>query len=312
MRHSAALVRSTIGQALAALLLAAGVASAQPPADAGVEFFEKQVRPILAGRCFGCHSGKLDEGVKEPKGNLRLDSREALLQGGDTGPAIVPGKPGESLLIDAINYGELYQMPPKSKLPAEEIAALTKWVEMGAPWPRGAAAAPRGERDFDLAARMAEHWCWQPLKAVQPPPVRDAAWPRQPLDRFILARLEEKGIAPAPPADKRTLIRRAYFDLIGLPPPPDAHSSALASARPTCAKTTSHPANRARGTRLGCQRSGLCTSCEGRVGKFAFLSWLDIVIAQGRKLLIEYPGGSPRVGVLFSAHPTKAYLASWS
>jgi hypothetical protein len=221
MRHSDALVRSTSWQALAALLLACGVASAQPPADTGVEFFERQVRPILAGRCFGCHSGKLDPGIKEPKGNLRLDSREAMLQGGDTGPAIVPGKPAESLLIDAINYGELYQMPPKSKLPAEEIAALTKWVELGARWPQGAAEAEAAKRPFDLAARMAEHWCWQPLKAGQPPPVRNAAWPRQPLDRFILARLEEKGIAPAPPADKRTLIRRAYFDLIGLPPPPE-------------------------------------------------------------------------------------------
>src|SRR5262245_66032226 len=100
--------------------------------DAGLEFFEKQVRPLLAARCYECHSGK---SVKL-EGGLRLDSLAAALKGGETGPAVVPGKPKESLLVDAINYGELYQMPPKSKLPPEEIAVLTKWVEMGAPWPK--------------------------------------------------------------------------------------------------------------------------------------------------------------------------------
>jgi hypothetical protein len=190
--------------------------------DASVEFFEKQVRPLLAARCFDCHSGKLADGATEPKGNLRLDSREAALRGGDTGPALVPGKPKESLLVDAINYGELYQMPPKSKLPAEEIAVLTKWVEMGAPWPKdSAAAAAAGGKEFDLARRKAEHWCWQPLKAVEPPKVRSEGWIQQPLDRFILAKLEVKNLTPSPPADKRTLIRRAYFDLIGLPPTPE-------------------------------------------------------------------------------------------
>ena len=185
--------------------------------DAGLEFFEKQVRPILAARCFECHSDKSDK----PKGGLRLDSRAAALKGGDTGPAIVPGKPKESLLVDAINYGELYQMPPKSRLPAEEIAILTKWVEMGAPWPEEAAVVAAYAGEFDLAKRKAEHWCWQPIKPVLPPTVSNDAWAKQPLDRFILAKLEEKGLSPAPAAEPRTLIRRVNFDLIGLPPSPE-------------------------------------------------------------------------------------------
>ncbi len=186
------------------------------------EFFEKQVRPILVSRCFDCHSGKLADGAKEPKGNLRLDSLEAAKKGGDTGPAVVPGKLKESLLVDAINYGDLYQMPPKSKLPAEEIATLTKWVEMGAPWPKGAGESiAASDKTFDLAKRKADHWCWQPVRKVAPPSVKNESWPRQPLDRFILARLEEKGLTPSPSANKRTLLRRAYFDLIGLPPKPE-------------------------------------------------------------------------------------------
>lgn len=202
--------------------------------EAANEYFEKQIRPILATRCYSCHSNKLADGAKEPKGNLRLDSRAAALKGGDTGPAVVPGKLKESLLVDAINYGDLYQMPPKSKLPAEEIAALTKWVEMGAPWPAGNSPDSVGAADkvFDLAARKAAHWCWQPVKVVAPPTVKNEAWIRQPLDRFILANLEEKGLEPSPPADKRTLIRRAYFDLIGLPPTPEEVEAFLKDGSP--------------------------------------------------------------------------------
>src|SRR5947208_1090334 len=116
-----------------AVLPLAAVWPAASPADdeSNLEFFEKQVRPILAARCYECHSGR----VAKPKGNLRLDSLALALKGGETGPAIVPGKPTESLLVDAINYGDVYQMPPKAKLPAEEIAALTRWIELGAPWP---------------------------------------------------------------------------------------------------------------------------------------------------------------------------------
>ena len=113
------------------ILVATALFTVVKPEEQGDEFFEKKVRPILVSRCFDCHSGKLADGAKTPKGNLRLDSREAALKGGDTGPAVMPRKLKESLLVDAINYGQLYQMPPKTKLPAEEIATLTKWVEMG-------------------------------------------------------------------------------------------------------------------------------------------------------------------------------------
>jgi hypothetical protein len=185
--------------------------------DAGVEFFEKQIRPILVARCYECHSEK----ATKIKGGLRLDSRAAALKGGDTGQAIVPGKPRESLLIDAINYGELYQMPPKSRLPSEEIAALTKWVEMGAPWPeKTGTVSSLAAASFDLSKRKAEHWCWQPIQAPTLPLLRNPqSANRNPIDALILSKLEAAGISPAPLADPRILIRRAYFDLLGLPPP---------------------------------------------------------------------------------------------
>ena len=181
---------------------------------ASLEFFEKEVRPLLAKRCYECHSSK----SKELKGGLRLDSRALIVKGGDTGAAIIPSKPDKSLLVDAINYGELYQMPPKSKLADAEIATLTKWVVMGAPWPKEEPGAVAASDKFDLQARKAAHWCWQPIQDPALPKVTASNWPRQELDLFILAKLEEKGLAPAAPADRRTLIRRAYFDLIGLPP----------------------------------------------------------------------------------------------
>ena len=198
------------------LLPITAAAAAEPSPD---EFFEKQVRPILVTRCFECHSGQ----PGSAKGGLRLDSRAAALKGGDTGPAVVPQNIADSLLIAAINYGDLYQMPPKSRLPADEVAALTKCVEMGAPWPTTSPPATTLESPggFDLAKRQSDHWCWQPIKATAPPPVADDSWIRQPLDRFILSRLADHSLSPAPPADQQTLLRRAHFDLTGLPPPAD-------------------------------------------------------------------------------------------
>ncbi len=194
----------------------AAPAVAEPSFEpAALEFFEKEVRPVLANRCYECHS--VD--AKKVQGGLLLDSRAAVLKGGDTGPAAVPGKPKESLLVEAINYGETYQMPPKSRLPAAEVAALTRWVELGLPWPKEAPRKPSSRGPvFDLAARKASHWCWQPIQNPPLPAVQDAAWPAQPLDRFILARLEAAGLRPAPDADKALLLRRASFDLVGLPP----------------------------------------------------------------------------------------------
>ena len=146
----------------------------------------------------GCPLPRMSRGEKH-KGNLRLDSREAVLHGGDTGPAIVPGKPDESLLVDAIRYGETYQMPPKGRLPDEEVAMLVDWVRRGAPWPADNVSRGHGIRRpcaFDFADGR-RHWCFQPLATCQPPAVTDTAWPRNAIDHFILAGLEARGLQPA-------------------------------------------------------------------------------------------------------------------
>ena len=216
--RSALCLLGFIGLWLTALATVPAAPAESPPqpnfSPTSLEFFEKQVRPLLAKRCFGCHSGK----AKSLKGNLRLDSRKFALRGGDAGPAIVPGDPARSLLVDAINYGDVYQMPPKSKLPAAEIRVLTEWVKQGAPWPAEEPATPDPRRAFDLAERKTAHWCWQPLQSYPLPAIRDQAWPLQDLDHFILARLDKAGLTPAKPADKYTLLRRVTLDLTGLPP----------------------------------------------------------------------------------------------
>jgi hypothetical protein len=200
-----------------ALLLAAAAPAAEPTAEQ-VEFFEKKVRPVLAENCFKCHSDRA-----KPKGGLRLDSRAGLLKGGDNGPALIPGQPEKSRIIEAVSYKNAdLTMPPKGKLPDAILADLTAWVKMGAPWPSDAAdTGPLTKDGIDIAKRKREHWCWQPVRPQTPPAVRDAAWPRDPVDRFILAKLEDKGLKPAAPADKRTLLRRVTFDLTGLPPTPE-------------------------------------------------------------------------------------------
>ncbi len=180
-------------------------------------FVTTKVLPLLKARCYKCHGPQLDE----PKGNLRLDTRARILTGGDSGAAIVPGEPSKSLLVDSINWTGDYEMPPKSKMPAAEIAILTRWVEMGAPWPNSSDGEPVVKAVFPLHQRRASHWAWQAVKHFEPPAVKDSSWPRQPLDHFILQKLEAKGLTPASPADRRTLIRRASFALIGLPPTPE-------------------------------------------------------------------------------------------
>jgi Protein of unknown function (DUF1553)/Protein of unknown function (DUF1549)/Planctomycete cytochrome C len=184
--------------------------------QASLEFFEKSVRPILAERCYECHSAQ----ARKLKGKLHLDSRAGVLAGGETGPVVVPGRPQDSLLIEAVGYRNPdLQMPPKTRLTDREVATLTQWIERGLPWPEESAAAPpRSQGGFDLEKRRAEHWAWKPVTRPEPPPVKNRSWPRNEVDRFILAALEAKGLQPAPPADKRVLIRRVYFDLIGLPP----------------------------------------------------------------------------------------------
>ncbi len=191
------------------VLISAPVLAAEPSAE-DLEFFEKEIRPILVQSCQKCH------GDRKQEGGLRLDSQAALLKGGDSGPALVAGKPDESLLIEAVGYAGDIRMPPKAKLPDEHIAALNSWVKRGAPWPQDKAGSKPGE--FDLAARKAKQWVFQPLRTAEPPVVKNTAWAHSAIDQFILTQLENLGLTPAGPADKRTLLRRVTFDLTGLPP----------------------------------------------------------------------------------------------
>jgi cytochrome c553 len=195
-----------------ALLLAgrsvAGLPNASPTPSA-VEFFETEIRPILVGSCGTCH------GAEKQRGELRLDSRQAMLKGGETGPAIVPGNPEGSLLILAVRHSGDVQMPPKGKLKDEQIVALERWVKMGAPWPAG-----HGLSSMERTEAQRKHWAFQPIGKPAPPAVQNIDWCRTPIDRFVLARLEAEHLAPSPRADRRTLIRRVSYDLTGLPPSP--------------------------------------------------------------------------------------------
>jgi hypothetical protein len=173
-----------------------------PPADE--QFFENRVRPVLAEKCHSCH------GPLKQKGGLRLDSRAAVLAGGDSGPAAVPGKPKDSLLIAAVKQTGDLKMPPKEKLPDADVAALEKWIETGLAWPNDATARLPG----------AELWSLKPVTNPPVPALRDP-FVRNPIDAFILAKLRDRGLSPARPADRRTLVRRATFDLTGLPPTPE-------------------------------------------------------------------------------------------
>ena len=180
------------------------------------EFFEKNVRPVLVDRCYSCHSAA----ASKLKGGLRLDTLDDALKGGDTGPSIVPGHPEKSPLVEAVSYRNVdFKMPPKGRLPAKQIADLTEWVRRGAPWPKSASGPGASTLSaFNLEQRKAEHWSWKPLHRTEVPAVHGTDAVRRPLDRYLIARLEEKGLTPAPPADPRTLIRRLSFDLVGLPP----------------------------------------------------------------------------------------------
>ena len=180
----------------------------------GLEFFETKIRPVLAESCYSCHSAKSEK----LKGGLKLDTREATLKGGDSGPALVSGKPDQSLIIKAIRYTDPnLEMPPKNKkLSAEQIADFEKWVAMGAPDPRTNSVATNQFAIDWVKAR--EHWAFKPVQSPPVPKTKNARAVQSPLDAFVLARLETNKLSLSPAADKRTLLRRATFDLIGLPP----------------------------------------------------------------------------------------------
>ncbi|RMG36155.1 MAG: DUF1553 domain-containing protein [Planctomycetota bacterium] len=199
--------------------------------DDDVAFFEEKVWPLLQARCLSCHGSQ----VKEPKGGLRLDARAAILAGGESGPAAVPGKPDESLIISAVRY-ESFEMPPRSRLPEGEIRILSEWIRRGLPWSnkvRTAAPPSRKPKKFPLAERVRSHWAWAPIHRPDIPQVRNTAWPLNAIDRFVLACLEQSGLRPAPQADRATLLRRASFVITGLPPSPEQVEAFVHDPRPT-------------------------------------------------------------------------------
>src|SRR4029079_6937508 len=171
--------------------------AATDPTPEQLDFFEKKVRPIFVENCYKCHS--IEQGKK--KGELTLDTRDGVLKGGETGAAIVPGDPAQSLLVKAINYQDKdLQMPPKGdRLTSEQIADLTAWIKMGAPDPR---KEPGGSRNLTgLTAKARAHWAYQPVKKPAIPAVRNRAWCITPVDAFIMQKIEEKGMVPSPAAD---------------------------------------------------------------------------------------------------------------
>ncbi len=204
--------------ALAGGLGASVIASAAEPEPTrqDLEFFESKVRPLLADHCYQCHSAD----AETLQAGIRVDHREGLIQGGDSGPAVVPGQPEESLLLEAVRY-ESFEMPPQGKLSEAEIDIIERWVAIGAPWPDDPEAhGSDATETFDLQARKAAHWAWQPVRDPTPPPVANESWPQNNIDHFLLAKLEAAELSPAAPADRRSLVRRLFLDLVGLPPTP--------------------------------------------------------------------------------------------
>ncbi len=200
--------------ALVALLTMANSARLTAVEPSSAEFFEAQVRPVLAVNCFECH------GPKKQESDVRLDSRESMLIGNSDGPVIVPGDPEKSRLVKAIRRQGDIKMPPEKPLPPAAIEALATWIKAGAIWPQEKASAGSPSTAESIAAAAKNHWAFQPVRAPAIPVVKGAAWVKSPIDAFVLAKLEAGGLPPAAAADRRALIRRATFDLIGLPPTP--------------------------------------------------------------------------------------------
>ncbi len=213
------------------VLLAPHLSSgADPAAGEGVAYFEKYVRPLLASHCYSCHSVR----ANKSEGDLLLDSRAGWAIGGENGAAVVPGDVDTSLLIRAVRYTDSdLQMPPDRALPKDAIARLEQWVRMGAPDPRDGVKIDQASRmDPSDPITGRQHWAFRPLAETEPPVFADKAWPRAAIDAFVLARLEAANLKPAADADRRTLLRRVYIQLIGLPPSPHQVAEFLSDQRP--------------------------------------------------------------------------------
>src|SRR5262245_54044387 len=237
--------RSRFATCAALACLAVGLsASLARGADRGVDtglqtarmqFFEQKVRPLLVENCYSCH------GPSKQKGGLRLDSLQAILKGGESGPALVPGKPDESLIVEAVNFDGL-EMPPTGKLESAKVEVLTRWVTLGAPWPVVAETSASSLPKSEISDGDRGFWSFQPLRSTSEleragcstlrPGEAWSDWSRNPIDRFVLQGLLDKGLTPAPEADRRSLIRRATFDLTGLPPTPEEIATFLADQSP--------------------------------------------------------------------------------
>ncbi len=213
------------------LIMMAGQVAHADEAE-GIEYFETHIRPLLAEHCYKCHSAK----AKKLKANLSLDSRAGWHTGGDSGPAIIPGNPEDSLLIQAVSHtnGDL-KMPPKTRLPDTGIEKLKTWITMGAPDPREG-EVKKSSSNIDLE-KGRQFWSFQPPVAHPVPKVNDPTWPSNDIDRFILSRLESENLSPAGDASKQTLLRRIYYDLTGLPPSPGEMKAFLADSSPTAFET---------------------------------------------------------------------------
>jgi hypothetical protein len=203
-------------------------APAPPPTKAQIDFFESRVRPVFVASCIPCHSGP------DAASGLELDWKGGWETGGGSGPVIVPGDPDKSKLAKAVRYADPdLQMPPNGKLSDQQVNDLVAWIKMGAPDPRAARPAPAGAVVITpVGGRGKEHWAFKPVTKPSPQAVKNTAWVRNDIDKFVLAKLEANGLTPSEPADKRTLIRRAYFDLIGLPPTPEQVQAFLADGSP--------------------------------------------------------------------------------
>ena len=187
--------------------------------SAAIEFFESDVLPILKKHCWECHGAD----AESLSGSLALISRKSILAGGDSGSAVDLKNPGDSLLLAAINY-EAYEMPPSGKLPAADIATITRWLEMGLPWSAETADAmvePKGHAVPQVNSETKSFWSFQKVQRPDPPEVANSEWATNDIDRFVLARLEKFDLSPAPPVSKQQLVRRVHYDLTGLPPTPE-------------------------------------------------------------------------------------------
>lgn len=191
-----------------------------------LQFFENKVRPILVTHCQKCH------GEEKQGGSLRLDSYASAMSGGDSGPAIMPHKPEASLLLEAVNYKSL-EMPPSGKLSPEDIQTLTDWVAQGAAWPGAESATAIRKKTFEVTPEDRQHWSFQPLRPVSLPAGNASGSSAQtPIDTFVQQRLKEKGLTSSPPASKRNLLRRAFYDVVGLPPTAEEIEAFEADASP--------------------------------------------------------------------------------